>query len=138
MAWYVVGVASQEKPVGTKIQRAAVVLSCPGGNQQCLGEKVAYADKTDVYGIVAMSASRLINFVLWASRAINRIIGEGGKDAHLELIDVGGEVLLAWTTPKLPAEFRRVTDVAEARRLLRVRSAPSVENRAGFEGRATG
>ena len=93
-----------------------VGASCAGGTSDCLGRRLATAEPTAVHD----------EFLIKLTRKINRLLDEArergtAKKLDLELINVGGQVLLAWTSPaSLVPEARIAQDLSEVNRLLRV------------------
>jgi hypothetical protein len=90
--------------------------SCPGGNHSCLGGQLASASLSPVHDA----------FLSKLTRKINRLLAEAaerGRDRNLdlELISVGDQVLLAWTSNAVPQGARRVKDTKELNQLLGVR-----------------
>jgi hypothetical protein len=101
--------------VGVGADGGASGASCAGGTSDCLGRSLAIAEATPVHD----------EFLIKLTRKINRLLDEArekGKRKHrnLELINVDGQALLAWTSSlKLSAEVRRA-DKEEVARVLRV------------------
>ena len=97
--------------------------SCAGGTSDRLGLELAIADATPVHDEVLIKVTRKINRILEETREKGR-----RKNLNLELINVGGQALLAWTSPaKLGPEARRAADIAEINRILCVHPRRSHE-----------
>ncbi|HYL99431.1 MAG TPA: hypothetical protein VEZ90_10790 [Blastocatellia bacterium] len=107
---YEVGINSQETPA----------MSCPGGNYQCMGMALANAIPTSVHDEKLIDATSKINHIL-------RETAEHRKDKDLMLINVGGQVLLAWGGKKMPEGFKVITDINEIRRVLGVKPAGDMD-----------
>jgi hypothetical protein len=90
--------------------------SCSGGTQPCAGAQLA---------VVAEESSVHDKTLVRLTRKINQLLAEASKkqkDRDLELIHVGDQVLLAWTSPdKPPAGAKAIHGAYEIKQLLTVR-----------------
>jgi len=90
--------------------------SCSGGAQPCAGAQLA---------VVAEESSVHDKTLVRLTRKINQLLAEASKkkkDRDLELIHVGDQVLLAWTSPyKPPVGAKAIQGVDEIKRLLTVK-----------------
>jgi hypothetical protein len=93
-----------------------VGASCSGGTQPCAGAQLA---------VVAEESSVHDKTLARLTRKINQLLAEAGKkqkDRDLELICVGDQVLLAWTSHDTPPSgARAVHGVYEIKQLLAVK-----------------
>lgn len=91
--------------------------SCAGGTSDCLGLRLATVKyPTVVHDEALIKLTRKINRILDEAREKGR-----RKNLSLELINVGGQALLAWTSSQsLAPEARRVQSLEEVNRVLGV------------------
>src|SRR5215469_5350336 len=93
-----------------------VAASCAGGTQPCAGAQLA---------VVAEESSVHDKTLIRLTRKINQLLAEAAKKQKgrdLELIHVGDQVLLAWTSPdKPPVGAKAIQGVSEIKRLLTVK-----------------
>jgi hypothetical protein len=88
-------------------------VSCGGGSEQCLSAYLATAHLSKVHDQLLSDTTRMINQIL-------QDVASRRPDRRLRLLDVGGEVLLCWTTPELPEDLELVAGLREIRRVLGV------------------
>jgi len=93
-----------------------VGASCSGGTQPCAGAQLA---------VVAEESGVHDKTLVRLTRKINQLLAEASKkqkERDLELIHVGDQVLLAWTSPdQPPAGARAVQGAYEIKQLLTVK-----------------